>query len=131
MGTEVFQTLERPWIATPIHKGGANFESCIPDGTYVLQPFSSSAHPNCYSLENPDLDVYLDEPPDGRGRWAILIHVGNYVKDIVGCIAVGLTGDFKNVYHSKKAMDRLRKLLGDESHGIEISPKGTEPLVTH
>lgn len=124
-GNEVFQTLERPWIKTPLHLGGANFESCVPDGTYKLVPWDSEDHPNCYALINHDLDVHLYEPADGMGRWAILIHVGNYIKDIVGCIAPGLTGDETgDVWSSAKAMNRLRAHLGDESHTLVIRSKG-------
>lgn len=96
----------------------------MPDGEYMLQPWTSTAHPNCYSLMNVDLDVFVHEPDNSLGRWAILIHVGNYIEDIVGCIAIGLTGDRDNVYHSKPAMDRLRQALKSDTHRLIIEPKG-------
>jgi hypothetical protein len=124
VGDEIFHTLERPWIRSPYHLGGTNFESCVPDGRYILQPFDSEAHPDCWNLYSPNLDVFLEEPNDGAGRWAILIHAGNYVKDVVGCIAPGLTADEEHVWNSRAAMDRIRSVLGAEEHTLEIKPVG-------
>lgn len=125
---ESFHTLERPWIRTPLHKGGMNYESCVPDGVYILQAFDSEHHHNVWSLNNAELDVFVYKPEKGvaEGRWAILIHVGNYIKDIIGCIAPGLTGDDKNVWHSKAAIVRMRELLNDGDHVLTIKPKGAE-----
>ncbi len=123
VGNEEFPTLERPWIKSTAHSGGKNFESCVPDGTYALQPFDSDNHHNVWSLMNADLDVFVHEP-DIHGRWAILIHIGNYIKDIVGCIAPGMTGDDHNVWSSGDAINRLRVLLGSEDHLLIIEPKG-------
>ena len=121
---EVFHTLERPWISSPDHKGGKNYESCIPDGTYLLTPYSSEAHPEVWRLTNPQLDVFGNKPPHDPGRWDILIHVGNYVRDVVGCIAVGLTADEEHVWNSNKAVSRLRELLTESSYEIQIVPRG-------
>ena len=106
------------------HLGGKNFESCVPDGTYELIPFSSEKHPDSYALLNMALDVSILQSAE-PGRWAILIHSGNYVKDVVGCIAPGLTADESHVWNSRKAMDRIRDLVAsDEEHTITIKPVG-------
>jgi len=125
---EILHTLERPWIRSPLHRGGANYESCVPDGVYALQAFDSDNHHNVWSLMNVALNVFVHEPDEGvgGGRWAILIHIGNYTKDIVGCIAPGLTADEHNVWHSTKAVERLRELLGETDHVLTIKPKGTD-----
>ena len=122
VGPEIFHTLERPWIPSLEHLGGKNFESCVPDGTYVLQPFNSEKHPDCWSLLNENLDVLVDQGGE-PGRWAILIHSGNYVKDVVGCIAPGLTCDESHVWNSRAAMDRIRSIL-DGEHELVIKPAG-------
>lgn len=122
VGDEVFHTLERPWIPSLEHLGGKNFESCVPDGEYELKPFSSDDHPDCWSLSNAELDVHEFQASE-PGRWAILIHVGNYVKDVVGCIAPGLTADESHVWNSGKAIDRLRDLL-DGEHTLVIRARG-------
>jgi hypothetical protein len=124
VGEEVFHTIERPWIPSPDHFGGKNFESCVPDGMYVLNPFDSEKHPACFSLVNENLSVFLDKDAE-PGRWAILIHSGNYVTDVVGCIAPGLTADESHVWNSRKAMNRIRALVADdEEHTILIEPRG-------
>lgn len=111
------------------------FASCIPAGTYDLVPFDSVKHPECWAMVNPELNIYLqprDIPPGkkGMGRFACLVHAGNWETDVEGCIAVGLRrGLTKNpktnrmepsVHDSQKAMARLRELLGRESHVLEI-----------
>ena len=121
-GDEILYTVERPWISSMESLGGTPFESCIPDGVYTLAPFSSASHPDCYSIVNPALDVHLTQHP--TGRYAILVHSGNSVKDVVGCIAPGLSTDGVSVWHSRAAMDRIRTALGNETHVLEISPKG-------
>jgi len=72
-------TAELPWL------DNARNKSCIPKGTYILEPFDSPDHPNVYKVK------------DVPGRGAILIHVGNYAGDKAkgyktdsdGCILLG------------------------------------------
>lgn len=80
-------TIERPWIPVPDHRGGKIRESCIPDGEYKLLRHSGPGFRDVFALANPDLDVHY--MPAARGRSAILIHAGNRVRDVVGCIAIG------------------------------------------
>ena len=122
VGGEVFHTIERPWIPSPDHLGGANFKSCVPDGDYVVQLFDSDNHHNVWSLMNIELDVFVHKP-DLPGRWSILIHVGNSVEDVVGCIAIGLSADEDHVWNSKKAIERLRGIVTSQTE-LTILPKG-------
>jgi hypothetical protein len=117
-------TVELPWSPSPLHRGGANLTSCVPDGTYKLEPYSSDKHPNVWSLSNPNLDVYVEH--HDIGRYGILIHVGNSVADVVGCIAVGMDADplHNIVRRSREAIEYLRTVLGDQAHILEISPRG-------
>jgi len=89
-GVHRFFTIERPWVPGP-NLGGVNFESCIPDGDYTAEPYRRQNGDWSIRLVNPALGVYRtrDSRPDGRGRWACLIHIGNYAHDVVGCIAPG------------------------------------------
>lgn len=121
-GNEILYTVERPWIRTPNSMGGAPFESCVPDGLYELIPFNSPKHPNTWALENPALDVHVEQRP--VGRYAILIHSGNHVSDVVGCIAPGLSTDDESVWHSRAAMDRIRNTLDGGRHWLNIKPVG-------
>lgn len=122
-------TLEDRW------NDNTPFASCIPGGVYDLVPFHSDHHPECWAMVNPELDIYL-QPRDipahkkGVGRFACLVHAGNWETDVEGCIAVGLRrGLTKNpkstrmepsVHDSQKTMTKLRVLLGRESHVLEI-----------
>lgn len=79
-----------------------------------------------WRITNLDLDVYEDRPVQAQGRWGILIHIGNYIRDIVGCIAVGTTGNSKSVRNSGVAIDHLRDLLTEDQYTLIIEPRGTK-----
>ncbi len=126
-------TLEEAWRPDPDGPGGqrrdaTHVESCIPDGEYLVVPHDSPKHPHCYALVAPELGVYRwpADIPAGQpwGRSAILIHTGNTTDDIMGCIAVGLNhgllGKKPAVLFSKVALDRLRDVLGHETHTLTI-----------
>lgn len=130
-----FATIERPWIRDPDGPGGQARESCIPDGTYQVSPWTSDRFPDTYILTNPALGVYRQpgDVPAGLkfGRSAVLIHAGNRVQDVIGCIAVGMRHSFFSQQHavleSRRALDLLRAELSKESHSLVIRPtKGTE-----
>jgi hypothetical protein len=127
VGDREFHTLERPWIESNFHKGGRNWESCIPDGEYLVKEYESEKRGQVWRLTNPDLDVFGNEPgmSNKAGRWDILIHAGNYVKDVVGCVAIGLTSDENHVWKSRAAIEELRKLInGDQT--LHIIARGTK-----
>lgn len=123
IGDEAIYTMERPWL--PAMPGGVPFESCVPDGLYELVPHQRSNGDNVFALWNPDLHVYYtqDERGDKPGRYLILIHVGNYVEDVVGCIAPGMNrAIFDNrrmVTNSRKAME---KIMSHDWNGLVIRP---------
>jgi hypothetical protein len=121
-------TLERPWIKNPAGTGGLPRESCIPDGYYQLRPHHSRKFPDSYILTGETLGVYGYSVPQGQdyGRSAILIHPANKVGELLGCIAPGMThgmieGEL-GVLDSRRAMDKLRAILGREEHYVEIRP---------
>lgn len=127
-------TIERPWIAHG-SPGGMPFRSCIPDGEYLLQPFTRSRGSKAYRILGREYGVYpneLDLPEEG-GRYAILIHIGNWVTDIVGCIAPGMRHAImrnrktdrqeRAVSSSGEAMRIITGQLGDEEHNLSIRSK--------
>lgn len=125
---ESLHTLERPW--RPGAPGGVPFESCVPDGTYRLKPHIRSNGDRVLALWNPDLHVYYtDQERAGRaGRYLILIHVANWIEEIVGCIAPGMVRTIANnkrmVRSSRTAMQKI--MAGNYTH-IDIVPAlGTE-----
>jgi len=120
-------TIERPWIENPDGPGGLIRESCVPEGRYRVRPHDSPRFPGTYVLENLDACVYCYERPDGQtfGRTAILIHAGNRVRDVVGCIAVGMLHGFfgrePGVLRSVAALELLREKLGrEDDHWLVI-----------
>ncbi len=124
--------IERPWIddGTP---GGKSYESCVPAGKYKLVPFKRPNGDQVYQLINEDLGVYAleaDVPGDTRdekkqnGRWLILWHRANEASEVNGCGAPGV-GQYwdegtPKVGPSRVAMQRLRNVLGEEEHTLEI-----------
>ena len=81
LGDQVYYTMERPW------KENKPFFSCIPLGEYTLVEHSSQKHPHTFALVNEDLNVY--HYSSGKGRYGILLHVGNTASDFEGCIGFG------------------------------------------
>lgn len=96
-GVPLCHTLELPWI-----DNRKNW-SCIPPGVYRLTKASSPRFAKCF---------YVHDVP---GRSGILIHPGNTVADIQGCILPGLDATASSVLSSRLALDRLyAKLSQDE-----------------
>ena len=134
VGAFSLATIERPWIPAD-HPGGAPFESCVPDGEYRMEYFQRSNGKDSWILFNDQLGVYRikSDMPEEGGRYAILIHVGNWVTDVVGCIAPGMrhgitknrkTGNFERaVISSGEAMRRLNTSIEREIHSLIIRPK--------
>ena len=102
-------TIERPWIKGP-HPGGLSFESCIPDGSYKLIPHTRPNGDKVVALVNPRLCVWYqkDERPDVWGRYLVLIHSGNYVEHVVGCIAPGLS---RTIYQNRMMVGASRAAM--------------------
>lgn len=84
-----FQTLEHPW------RNNERNVSCIPAGWYDVRPYKSPSKGMCFK-------VY-----DVPGRDDILIHIGNLLKDTLGCILIGLERAGAGILHSKAALNEL------------------------
>jgi hypothetical protein len=76
--------------------------SCIPEGDYKAIP---------HIRPNGDWSLWLQDVPN---RSAILIHAGNYISDISGCVLPGIMhvdinkDGLKDVKHSGVAMEALQ-----------------------
>lgn len=103
-GRKVFEckTLELDW------QNNKRQQSCIPTGEYKVTPRKSAKYGSHFLVN------------DVPNRSYILIHHGNYHKDILGCILVGkahidINGDnYKDVTSSKATLSQL----------IKAAPKG-------
>lgn len=119
-----FQTIERPWIVGP-HPGGMSFESCIPDGEYELHPHTRPNGDKVVALVNEELGVWYqkEDRPDPWGRYLVLIHSGNYIEDIVGCIAPGLTRTiYKNRFMVGSSRAAMSLINVQKYKSISIQP---------
>ena len=109
-------TLELPW------RDNKPFISCIPEGLYTI-----ALDDSVIIGKKPVLRFY-----DVKGRWGILIHVGNYAgdvsagnkSDVSGCIAIGFGYDDnikqKMITDSREAMEELLALVKNETVAISI-----------
>ena len=112
------KTLERPWVQNVTRK------SCVPAGTYpVVLEYS------------PHFDRELNELKLVPGRSEVKIHVANYVRQLEGCIAVGLSiGDINadgvpDLKSSGVALDRLHAALdGAMQWELQIIGDGRDTL---
>lgn len=112
------KTLERPWV------DNRNKVSCVPAGSYPVV-LEYSAH----------FKRKLNELKLVPGRSEVKIHVANYVTQLEGCIAVGLSvGDINkdgvpDMVSSRIALDRLQEALGTVEHWtLDILGNGTDTL---
>lgn len=126
-GQHTQATIERPWIPVDEHHGGKPFESCVPAGVYQLRKHVRSSGRVVVALENHLLSVYYSkiEMPTEGGRYKVLIHSGNWVKNVVGCVAPGLARSLTTdhqVNASRPAMTQLMAFLdnGDAEAQLTI-----------
>lgn len=98
-GEFICYALELPW------RDNQKRISCIPAGTYELEYMkgsSSGKFKRCYYVKNV------------TGRSEILIHVGNYPADTLGCILPGLSHNFNSIWNSRAALNKLIKLQPED-----------------
>lgn len=95
--TRIAHTCELPW------KDNENQVSCIPKGVYMVVRRFSDKYKDHFHIK------------DVADREFILIHTGNTIKDIKGCVLVGdafgRVDDLPAVVASKVCMARLLKDL--------------------
>lgn len=89
-------------------------KSCIPKGTYTVKKRYSSKFGNHLHITNVP------------GRTAILIHSGNYHRDILGCVLVGTSyqhldkDGYLDIISSVPTLKKLLAVLPDQFQ-LEIS----------
>lgn len=120
-------TIERPWIPSPVCRGGLKSRSCVPPGIYRLERHNTEAHPHTWALVNPLLDVvHVGDDTDERIRTNVLIHIANYAREVKACIGIGQSRGhdehgYRSVVASRLAMIELQRLLPyTNEHTLEI-----------
>lgn len=107
-------TLELPW------KDNKTSISCVPTGEYRCELWNSPKFGMTYELQ------------DVPGRSKILIHKGNWVTDINGCVLVGMqqsildgSNNRYSVFNSTEAFKKFTQILdGDIGFDLEIKERG-------
>ncbi|MEH0154686.1 DUF5675 family protein [Limibacter armeniacum] len=95
-------------------KGNARNISCIPRGTYKVVPRHTDARGWHYEISGVP------------GRSLILIHPGNFHRDIQGCVLLGtdfidIDGDgHKDVVSSRRQCDALWDCIGENEWTLQI-----------
>lgn len=93
---EPIYTLEEPW------KNNEPKVSCVPTGTYLVRPHNGMKWQGVWALQAV------------TGRTGILIHTGNTVLDIEGCILVGMS-------HGRLTAPERDRLKGDGHYAVRES----------
>jgi len=107
IGVRSFATVEQPW------RDNKPFESCVPNGTYDLVPFSSKKFGEVFALVGDTVSKYKSE----KARYACLIHQANWSRDVQGCIGIGQNITYINgllaVNNSKFSLQELFRLMAE------------------
>jgi hypothetical protein len=106
-GEKFCETLELPWRD---NKRGV---SCIPEGVY-----------ECKLAPSPSRGYEVYWLQDVPGRKDVQIHIGNFPKDIRGCILVGEERGVDQVAHSKVAFNKFMAKMGGEPFKLTITKGG-------
>jgi len=100
-GARLCWTLENPF------KGNQRSISCIPEGTYLVEPYTRPSGAAALIVSGEDVSHF----PGSAARYGILFHSGNLVKHTEGCILPGRTRGNGAVYSSQSAMSALLDLV--------------------
>lgn len=106
-------TVEEVWNNNRKSIPGKQLGSCIPEGSYTCRRGDFPTHKDTFEVTNV---------PD---RVAILIHTGNTIQHVEGCIApgnkLGVVDNTWAVLESKDAYQRLKDYIGTDSEfSLEI-----------
>ena len=118
IGETVLYGIEQPW------RDNQPFHSCIPAGEYLLEPHMSRRFGPTWAFVGGSVSHWKS---DNCLRYACLIDIANYAREVEGCLAVGMErrkgprGEPK-VYPSTPAVELLRELLPpDQVHRATIT----------
>jgi len=110
-----FYSVEKPW------KNNEPEISCVPSGDYTLTPHGSEKYGNVLCLINDEMKITHFKGHDSK-RYACLIHVANYERDVIGCIGLGDKRLGHMVTNSRKAIAEFYSIIDPkESHQLTIN----------
>lgn len=103
------------WTLEDLWKENQRQISCIPTGEYKCKPHGWNGE----KVKFPKVWEVMNVP----SRDAILIHAGNTERDTLGCILVGHGISRGALVDSRKAIDLLRRKIGNNSFTLTIVAK--------
>ena len=125
IGNIIVPELDNKLICKTLELSRYGHPKCIPAGLY---PVRSGESPRLLRLGKQGLAAIVWWVDNVPGRSAIQIHVANEPKELLGCIAPGLTvnGKMDYISDSRIAFDRLTKFVGGfgKKWELEIVNKG-------
>ena len=103
-GDNAWATIERPWI-----NNEANI-SCIPEGIYQCEKYSSNRFPRTYQIESVINRTY------------ILFHIANKATEVQGCVGLGKSISTNNyeIVDSRAAMNEFIDYMS-ERDGFKLN----------
>lgn len=107
-----FYTLEQAW------RNNKPFESCIPDGAYLIEPYDSPKFGAVYIVSGGTVSKF---PTAKQHRWGILFHPANKVTQLQGCLALGMGRRGDNLTDSALAHKLFMQELNGNSAMLFIS----------
>lgn len=109
-GTFQCYTLENPW------KDNENNVSCIPTGFYQFRIRDGAKEGSKYDYKH----IHVMDVPDRN--W-ILMHIGNYPEDTLGCILPGDSYSKDAVWNSGKAFKAIMNKVSSDGTLIVTNEK--------
>lgn len=107
-------TVEKPW------QNNTPEISCVPSGEYVLEPHESGKYGQVLCLVNNKGVTHFKQPESKR--FACLIHIANYERDVTGCIGLGDQYLGHMVTNSRKSIKEFYDVVDPtEKHNLIIS----------
>jgi len=108
LGVWTMDELEWPlFTLEPSWKENKEDVSCIPPMVYIIEPFDSPKHGKCFIIKCVP------------HRTVVEAHIGNWLKDTIGCICVGKIIDIRKgelgVFNSSSAMFELLNIIKEPS----------------
>lgn len=105
--------LERPW------RNNKPFDSCIPDGVYLAEPYESPRFGSVYILSGGKVSKFKSSRHE---RYGILIHTANRASQLAGCLAPAMRIDSTGFAHqSRVAFNLIMDELDGQKAMIFIS----------
>ena len=102
--TRICETLELPW------KDNQRGISCIPEGVY-----------ECKLAPSPSRGYSVYWLQDVPGRHDVQIHIGNFTRDIRGCILLGMKRAENAVLESRVAFNKFMAIMDGQDFTLRIT----------